>query len=264
MGFRPLRTGVTAQREAVGTPSGSGDATSVSARWPSGDDLPANVRNVAPSPAVDADAAPLQRLADLPSASTAGSQAMATPREIVFPPRDAFPAASEGAAATGMAPGIAGVQRQAAPGAFPGSLSLPPFSQGQSGPAGHAPPLSGAVPRGPLTLARLQGSAALAASSSPAMPVVARIVADATSPAAPRPFVQTSPAPSGGSTAEAFTAIPVVQRVDGAAPAPAAGEGRSDSELDELARALFGRIRSHLRAEVIHEREAKGLTFDAF
>ena len=55
--------------------------------------------------------------------------------------------------------------------------------------------------------------------------------------------------------------------MDGAAPAPAAqgGDGgHSDTELDELARALFGRIRTHLRAEVIHEREARGLNFDAF
>jgi hypothetical protein len=35
-------------------------------------------------------------------------------------------------------------------------------------------------------------------------------------------------------------------------------------ELDDLARQLFGRIRGHLRAEVIHERELAGLTFDAF
>jgi hypothetical protein len=59
----------------------------------------------------------------------------------------------------------------------------------------------------------------------------------------------------------------VVQRVDGAAP-PADGQAgtqaHSDSELDELAKALFGRFRTHLRAEVIHDREARGLTFDAF
>ena len=53
--------------------------------------------------------------------------------------------------------------------------------------------------------------------------------------------------------------------MDGAAPSPESSrDGHSDSELDELAQALFGRIRTHLRAEVIHEREARGLTFDAF
>jgi hypothetical protein len=94
-------------------------------------------------------------------------------------------------------------------------------------------------------------------------PTVARIVAGPASPAT-QPTVQTSPASVGGSTAGAFTATPIVQRVDGAAPAAPSEEGRSESELDELARALFGRFRTHLRAEVIHEREARGLSFDAF
>ena len=83
-------------------------------------------------------------------------------------------------------------------------------------------------------------------------------------PAAARPSVQTSAAPSGGSPLGGITATPIVQRVDGAAPAAPSEEGHSETELDELARALFGRIRTHLRADVIHEREAKGLTFDAF
>jgi hypothetical protein len=61
------------------------------------------------------------------------------------------------------------------------------------------------------------------------------------------------------------TATPVIQRIDGSAPAPAEPRGaseRSDDELDELARSLFGRLRVHLRNEYIYEREAKGLTFD--
>jgi hypothetical protein len=190
---------------------------------------------------------------------------MATPREIVFPPRDTFPAASAGAAATGMAPEIAGVQRQTTPAASPGSLSPQPTS---SGLPGFTPGASAAPLRSSLALARPQGhavaaSAALAASSSPAARAVARIVADPASPAA-SPSVQTSSASTGGTPTGGITAFPVVQRVDGAAPAVASGEGHSDSELDELARELFGRIRSHLRAEVIHEREARGLTFDAF
>jgi hypothetical protein len=56
----------------------------------------------------------------------------------------------------------------------------------------------------------------------------------------------------------------VVQRVEGSAPEPPSAEGHTETELDELAKAIFGRIRNHLRTEVIHEREAKGLTFDAF
>jgi hypothetical protein len=58
---------------------------------------------------------------------------------------------------------------------------------------------------------------------------------------------------------------PVVQRVEGTAPAVQGGEtGHTDRELDELAKQLFGRFRGQLRAEVITEREARGLGFDAF
>jgi hypothetical protein len=62
----------------------------------------------------------------------------------------------------------------------------------------------------------------------------------------------------------AITGAPAVQRAETTAPAaeptPA---GKSDRELDELARSLFGRIRGQLRSELINEREAKGLTFDS-
>jgi hypothetical protein len=78
------------------------------------------------------------------------------------------------------------------------------------------------------------------------------------------PTVQTTSAGEPGPVL-APTATPIVQRVDGAAPAtpeaPAAG-GQSDEELDVLAKAIFGRIRNRLRSDLIHEREAKGLTFD--
>lgn len=85
--------------------------------------------------------------------------------------------------------------------------------------------------------------------------------------AASGPNVQTSPASGGYVQGPVFgpTATPIVQRIDGsapAAPAPRGGSEHSDDELDELARSLFGRIRNHLRSEYIYEREAKGLTFD--
>jgi hypothetical protein len=174
------------------------------------------------------------------------------PREIVFPPRDTsmvvphWPAASPD-----LSPGIAGARRQAVPGLLSGAPSLSPAP---SGAMRRTPQPSAAAPLRPLALARNQ---------VPAAAVVSRIVADAASTAS-QPSVQTSVAPSGSTTLGGLTATPIVQRVDGAAPAAPSEEGRSDSELDELARALFGRIRTHLRAEVIHEREAKGLTFDAF
>jgi len=185
------------------------------------------------------------------------------PREVVFPPRGAPIAVPQGPASSAPgSPWTAGVQRQVAPGApsgFGSPSSVSPASPDSLGPAATG---SGAAPREALTLARHQGTAPLAAASA-AAPVVSRIVAgEASGPS--RPAVQASAAGSGGTAAGGITATPVVQRVDGAAPAAPSDEGRSESELDELARALFGRIRTHLRAEVIHEREARGLTFDAF
>jgi hypothetical protein len=77
------------------------------------------------------------------------------------------------------------------------------------------------------------------------------------------PSVQTSASPPASAPVLAPTVTQVVQRVDGAAPVAEERPGRpSDRDLDELARALFGRIRGQLRSELIHEREAKGLTFD--
>ncbi|MHB8891204.1 MAG: hypothetical protein ACYC65_04085 [Candidatus Limnocylindrales bacterium] len=272
-GARPLRPVVTAQRDAAGTaPAAPG--TSVPARWASGDDLPATVRSLPLNPpnplaSPDEEPVPLQRLGAVPAASPAPSPVM--PREIVFPARDVAPAPSAmpgTSALTGLpgTHGIPGVQRRADAGSIPALPWLSPAPSSPSGrglsPTSRGQSPSGAAPRGPLALARHQ-PAAPAAAAAPSSPVVARMVADpATQPMGP--VVQPSPA-SGGTTVGSLTATPVVQRVDGAAPAAAPeAQGRSETELDELARALFGRIRTHLRAEVIHEREAKGLTFDAF
>ncbi|HJP87996.1 MAG TPA: hypothetical protein VJ850_03055 [Candidatus Limnocylindrales bacterium] len=85
------------------------------------------------------------------------------------------------------------------------------------------------------------------------------------------PVVQTSRAQgaSGPST-------PTVQRDGGttssptqatatssAAAGPAAAKAPpSERDLDELAKQLFGRIRTRLRADLLHDREASGFTFD--
>jgi hypothetical protein len=96
----------------------------------------------------------------------------------------------------------------------------------------------------------------------PAAPV--QRVVDSPIPTAPAAAVQTTR--PGPSSVPDISVTPVIQRIDGSAPAPqpAAGGTRSDKELDELAQALFGRLRTRLRTEVIHEREARGLGFDAF
>ena len=278
-GARPLRPVVTAQRDATGIPPAA-PGTSVPARGASSDGLPATVRGLPLNPpnplaSPDEEPVPLQRLGTVPVASPAPSPV--TPREIVFPARDVAPAPSTMPGTSVLADlpgirGIPGVQRQAGAGPIPAlpwgspapsSLSgrgLSPTGRDLS-PSGRGQSPSGAAPRGPLALARHQ-PAAPAAAAAPSSPVVARIVADPATPAM-GPVVQPSPA-SGGTTVGSLTATPIVQRVDGAAPAAPSEAGRSETELDELARALFGRIRTHLRAEVIHEREAKGLTFDAF
>jgi hypothetical protein len=113
-----------------------------------------------------------------------------------------------------------------------------------------------------MTLARQAAPAAQAAlvSAPASAPTVARsIVADVAGPS-----VQASPLlPAIPLTPSGPTATATVQRLDGAAPPPPAeSEGHSEEELDELARALFGRFRNRLRSEYIHEREAKGLIFD--
>lgn len=86
------------------------------------------------------------------------------------------------------------------------------------------------------------------------------------------PTVQTSRASGAGSPA-----APTVQRdptTGGTSGAPAGTSGvgsqtgaaarqqHSERDLDELARQLFGRIRTRLRADLLQDREAAGFTFD--
>jgi hypothetical protein len=112
-----------------------------------------------------------------------------------------------------------------------------------------------------MKLARPAPPAAVSPAAA-ASPTVARsIISDIPGP------VQTTPiaAPAIAAPVLAPTATPIIQRIDGssaAPPPPTESEGHSEDELDELARALFGRFRSRLRSEYIHEREAKGLIFD--
>ena len=107
-----------------------------------------------------------------------------------------------------------------------------------------------------------------AAAASPTATTVSRSIVGA--PAATllpvQAVIATEPgaaATSGPGMLPGLAATAVVQRVDGAAPPPPSPRpGHTDDELDELARALFGRFRNRLRTEYIHEREARGRTFD--
>ena len=238
----------------------------VPARWATGDDLPATVRVMPSAGATTDGSVALQTLAAASPAPIAQAGPGPAPgrNEIVFPPRDdaGSTAGSTAGSAAGASPGAwsamgLDVQRLAA---FPAT----------SGAAPTRPGGTASTPTAQLALARPPAPAAAASSltaypthvAAPAGRVVAEPVA---SPVVAQASRQGS-SPGSSESAAGIAASPVVQRVDGAAPSPpdATGEGHSDAELDELARALFGRIRTQLRADVIHDREARGLTFDAF
>lgn len=281
LGLRPLRPAVSAQRERADHPSpgaagAMGAVRPVSARWATTNELPTVVASL-PTPAGSEAARSSARLVPVvaqPMDAAGPAGAAGGVREISFPPRDGAasampPPASAGTGAGRWDPGSGAGRPDRGSGAAGGVPTATPAGSegGPSGPARPSRP-GGGDHRAPLTLARSVAAAGSGGAPGPSMaaaPVVARIMADPVSASAP-PTVQTSTSGGGGGLPVAsIIATPVVQRVEGAAP-PAETDhgGHSDAELDELARALFGRIHSHLRAEVIHEREAKGLTFDAF
>jgi hypothetical protein len=260
LGARPLRPGVAVTRDA----DALAPAPPVAARWSPAGDLPATIAEM-PAASADDDPVPLQRFAagGPPDQAPATSSFPAT-REIVFPgpggqglsggaapSADVFPAGGSLRSLAGIA-GAPSVQRAATAGASPA------YAGGATSRPGLARPSMALVRPAP------GGFAAVATQGMQApAPPMQRIVSEPPAAgASATPSVQASRAPAG---LPAITATPVVQRVDGAAPEPPAEEaGTSDEELDDLARKLFGRIRTHLRSEVIHEREAKGLSFDAF
>ncbi len=248
LGARPLRpttpssAGAVAQRSATGgAGAGSPDDAPlpVAARWDTGDALPATITSISDGSDDGQGGMPVQ-LSPIPGTAPATAAPAAAPatREIVFP-----------------APGV-----DLQGGGRPGPRRAPSVPSPAPGAASAARTTS------PLSLARSAAPAApspTAPAEVPNAPVVARIVADPSTPGAP-PTVQTSPSGSGIPVAT-ITATPVQRAAEepqGQEPEP--DGARSDKELDELARDLFGRIRTQLRTEVIHEREAKGLTFDAF
>jgi hypothetical protein len=267
-GARPLRPTIPVQRGAD-TPA-SGAPESVPAAWTAPEDLPETVAAIPPVHG-GADAVPLQRLADA-SAEHGGPAGPVPMRDVTFPAAGGPLPSDTGASLPGApdlfaGPGLPG---PALLGSAPATPSRPAVSPSARRGAPGGTPLQRSAQRGPtvrssgaapLTLARSHAPAQAAADAAAGT----RITADA-----PAPAVQTSSAGASASTAgtstqlPTFTATPVVQRVEGSAPEAPETSGHTDTELDELAKAIFGRIRNHLRAEVIHEREAKGLTFDAF
>jgi hypothetical protein len=256
LGARPLRPSVTVPPIAplAGNAAEGGSSAGlvaplpegpVPARWGGDDALPATVTTI---PSIAAGhAVPVQRARVDAPARPAATPAMPATREITFPPRDADPDASPALDAASPVPSP--VARSA-----PAAVAAAPSIQRATAPLALVRPIAPVAAPAPV---------AAAASAAPA-PTVARIVADPASPGA-APTVQTSPA-AGSIPVGTFTATPIVQREEGASPAQAAEQSGtpSDRELDELAKQLFGRLRTQLKSEVIHEREAKGLGFDAF
>ena len=88
------------------------------------------------------------------------------------------------------------------------------------------------------------------------------------------PVVQASRAAGSPGAPGAQITFPTVQRegtpgtqgqtggTSGGTAGTSGGRAHSERELEELAQALFSRIRNRLRADILHDREAKGLTFD--
>jgi hypothetical protein len=116
-------------------------------------------------------------------------------------------------------------------------------------------PVAAAPARG-VTAAEAGAAPVLAAQRQATVPPQGpSVTTQLASPAGPPPTI-----PAGTTAAPA----PAIQR-EGAASTSVSSEpvkGRSERDLEELAQALFGRIRTRLRSELIHDREAKGLTFD--
>lgn len=254
LGARPLRTSVPVQRDAsdAGTGGASEPATPdlVAARWSSGGNLPATI-DALPLAGPAGDTVPLQRLASpAPPQAVANAGGPPAMREIVFPSPG-----SPGAAMTAMAASSTAVQGSP----IVARSALPPSTAGRGGT--WQPARSGVEPA--LDLARVGAPAAGSPAPSPGAGPPAQRAIEPTA-GSPAPAVQaTRPGPS---SVPDISVTPVIQRIDGSAPTsqPGPGGARSDKELDELAQALFGRLRTRLRTEVIHEREARGLGFDAF
>jgi hypothetical protein len=246
-GANPIRTAIALQREAADDleDEGDDDAGLPSPWWGPAEATPRS--GSAGAGVSDGPAASIQRLAASPG-TTAAPSFGATGRQ---------PAPAESGARYQAA-----VQRVAGPAArsAPPVLTLPHA-------AGFGSPRTS-----------VSTSEAPAAAASPTRSIVAD------------PVVQTSPARPSGSGPSGSAGYPAVQRdgtvpISAPTPVPPAGptgvgpgggggaggtgsgpagptSGHSERDLDELAQALFGRIRGRLRSDLIYDREAKGLTFD--
>jgi hypothetical protein len=244
-GVNPIRTSVALQREAADDLDDEAeDVAALPSPWWSSSDAPTRPA-AGLSGSTDLAAAPVQRSAiGVASAATASHTSP-----------------SRTAAAIEKTPhGRQAIQRVAAPASRPSPPALTlPHAPGRSS-FGAPTATSDAAPPAPAIPARSVVSDPVV-QTSPGRPasITAGFGAPGTpvqregtvSVAAPTPVEPAAPgasvAPSGGGTGGGQ---------------PAQGGRHSERDLDELAMALFGRIRTRLRSDLIHDREAKGLTFD--
>lgn len=141
-----------------------------------------------------------------------------------------------------------------------------------SGPTRTATGLPAATPAATPVVARAVQRAPLALARVPTAPVQAAPVTNsivAGGGLSSDIVVQQSRASSAPPPAAQphLSAQPVIQRIDGASPpvpppSSNGSDGPSERDLEQLAQALFSRIRGRIRTELIHDREARGLSFD--
>lgn len=247
-GANPIRTSIAIQRDEADDVEDAGDDdAAMPSPWWGASDAPARASGKA-TPSSDALAPSIQRSSDAVAAFTGGPSA-----------------ASSRQAGQAQVPslGRSSVQRISSPAGRPGLPALPkPQGAGAASRTGSSPDSGGfssqlpgsgvnSAPSVQTSLART--SAPLAAGITSQGPTVVQREGGNVAIHTQEP----TPAAAGGAgpAAGAGPSGPV-------GPAGSGSSGRSEKDLDELAQALFGRIRGRLRSDLIYDREAKGLTFD--
>ena len=259
MGARPLQPSVTVPDAGAsagsaapsspapvparyGSPSSSSSSDAPGdAATPSAMTSPA-IASVSPASA-SAEVVPLQRLA---SPGSAPVSAPARPMEIHLP-----------------TPGVPGSGRTSIPEPSPVAAMTAPTAPSPSAPALPWTPRQGVTAQPSMALPRPAAAAAIPTVQTSRAPGGSASTANHSS----APAASSS---SGGTSVQRAVHIGEIETtVDTTPSTSSAGAGsaqapQSEADLDRLATAIFGRIRRQLRSEVIHEREARGLTFDVF
>jgi hypothetical protein len=242
-GYNPIHTSIPLQRSADDDVDvdDTSEADMPSPWWDGGEP---SMRAAAPLAVAEGGMASIQRIRSEAGPASSASRVAATtyvPSPAATPGRSIVQRVAASA-------GPAGRSMPALPAPIgPSSRTGPGAETAQSGRWSSSLPADSA-PSVQTSLARSSAPLAASFGSLGPNPVIQRegtnvAMQPATPPAAPA-------GPSGGG---------------GSGPVPPTGpasSGHSEKDLDELAQALFGRIRGRLRSDLIYDREAKGLTFD--